>query len=78
MANGYRWRTRIGAFFIVFKRGEWRLFFEDEEFDGPYGSPQRALDDLAGGHSAFPSSGHDPSKLGIPDDIDDWEPIRFS
>lgn len=38
---------------------------------GTYASPQHALDDLAGGHTDWPSCG-DPSELGLPDDIGEW------
>lgn len=72
----YFWfTTRAGTFRIVRDGDRWRPWFEDERLMGAYPSPQHALDDLAGGHTDWPSCG-DPSALGLPDQIDDWEHIR--
>ena len=73
--NGYyEFKTRVGMFRIVTRGGRWLAMFEDESL-GPYNTPQQALDDLAGGHSDWPSCG-DPSTLGLPDELCDWNFIR--
>jgi hypothetical protein len=71
----FRFKTPMGAFYIVPKDGHWHPVYEDE-YLGAYDTPQRALDDLAGGHTFWPSSGLDPSTCGLPDEIDDWEVVR--
>lgn len=64
--------TRAGAFTIrQWPDGRWHPMFEKESL-GSYRSAQAALDDLVGGHTHWPSSGVDPSTLGLPDDITDW------
>jgi len=68
----YRFTSKKGAFYIKPKSGLWHPFFEDEDLGG-YTTPQTALDDLAGGHTFFPSSGLDPSTCGLPDEVGDWE-----
>lgn len=62
-------RTRRGTFYIKQSGFRWGLYFEDEHLD-TYGTPQQAAEDVAGGHSSWP--GFDPSTLGIPDDIGEW------
>tara|TARA_R110002072_G_scaffold113009_1_gene242418 strand:+ start:2030 stop:2260 length:231 start_codon:yes stop_codon:yes gene_type:complete len=71
----YRWRSRIGNFYIRPSGRYWAAMFEDEPL-GEYRSPQGALDDLAGGHADWPSGGVDPSTLGMPDEIGDWDVIE--
>lgn len=68
--------TRIGPFFIVPKPRGWYVMHDNDLLDGPFRTPQHAVDDLAGGHTPWPSSGVDPSTLGIPDDIGDWQRAR--
>lgn len=79
MPNGFwRLRTRRGTFEIrQHPNGRWHVLFESESL-GAYATPAMALDDLAGGHTFWPSAGFDPSELGIPDDLGDWEfvPLR--
>lgn len=70
----YTFQTPIGAFHIRHnhRTGRFHAFFEDEDLGG-YATPAEAAEDLAGGHTFFPSSGIDPSTLGIPADLSDWE-----
>ena len=75
MSGYYRYSTRSGEFRIVFQNGGWQAWFNDEYFDGPFPSAQAAAEDVANGHSAWPSCG-DPSRLGVPDDISDWITAR--
>ena len=68
----YQYRTKIGTFSIRSLRERWHVFFEDENL-GAYASPLAALDDLVGGHTFWPANGVDPSTLGIPDELKEWE-----
>lgn len=71
MKRCYTYRTRAGTFRIVQQPdGHWQAMYEDEGL-GSYSSPQHALDDLAGGYTFWPSCG-DPSQLGLPDELSDW------
>lgn len=75
--NGY-WthNTRHGRYTIALQRdGKWHAMLAGESL-GPYDTPQRALDDLTGGHTFTPSSGIDTSESGLPDELADWEFIR--
>ncbi len=74
MALQFAFKTRSGIFHIAPVRGGWGLFFEREYFDGPFNTPQQALDDLAGGHCYWPTC-EDPSELGIAEDLSDWVPL---
>jgi hypothetical protein len=47
------------------------LELDDDVLDGPYQTPQHAVDEVAAGHCRWPASG-DTSGLGIPDDLDNW------
>lgn len=67
----FYWRTSKGLFFIVPANNGWRIYHDDEYLDGPFPSAQAAAEDLAHGHSAWPSFGN-PSQLGIPDQIEEW------
>lgn len=72
MIIAFHWRQ----FRIVRARdGKWAIWYgTDECLSQPcYRTAQRALDDLAGGHTDFPSIG-DPSELGMPDELGDWSP----
>lgn len=75
MIEYFEFRTRAGTFRIQRDGTRWRPWFEDEMLMGAYLSPQHALDDLAGGHTDWPSCG-DPSKLKLPDEIGDWEHVK--
>lgn len=67
----WHYETKAGTFYIVEKHQGFHVFFEDEDL-GCYASPHQALDDLVGGHTYSPSSGVDPEKLNIPDDLSFW------
>jgi hypothetical protein len=67
----YWHNTRAGVFRIVREPRGWMLWHGDDCFDGPFHTAQHALDDLAGGHCAWPDCG-DPSQFGLPEQIDDW------
>lgn len=68
----YRYTTKAGPFTLVPGNSGWMAYFEDDCFDGPFPSAQAAAEDVANGHTAWPSCG-DPSRLGIPDDLSQWE-----
>jgi len=68
----FTFETSAGVFRIAQVHGGWGIWFEDQRLMGRYPSPQTALDDLASGSTDWPSCG-DPSKLGIDDNIDQWE-----
>lgn len=71
----YRYPTTAGEFRIAQeKTGRWQAMFEDEGL-GSYQTAQHALDDLAGGHTFWPSCG-DPSRFRLPEEISDWELVR--
>lgn len=72
MRKLYAYRTRIGTFYIAEHNGRFHPVFEEESL-GSYATTQQAAGDLAGGHTFSPSSGRDTSKLGIPDDLSEWE-----
>lgn len=71
----YVWRTRHGTFRIQQTPRGWVPTFDGEPLSSGYRTPQEALDELAGGHTDWPSCG-DPSTMGLSDDLADWEPIR--
>lgn len=71
MKRLYSWQTRIGKFYIAEINGYFHPVFDDEPL-GAYGTPQQAAEDLANGHTDFPSCGVDPSTLGISDDVTEW------
>lgn len=65
-------RTRAGTFLIRQQiDGLWHVVHQGEDL-GSYATAQHALDDLAGGHTFWPSSGIDPSTLGLPEELGDW------
>lgn len=71
----YRFKTKVGDFHILQRQdGNWHPMFQDEDL-GPYQTAQHALDDLAGGHTYWPSCG-DPSQYGLPDELSEWELVR--
>jgi hypothetical protein len=70
----YRYQTRKGVFEIVPKYERFEIIYEEESL-GSYSSPEKAADDLSGGHTCTPSNGIDTGNLGIPDDISEWERI---
>ena len=74
MKYSYTYQTKAGTFQLLEKQGRWHAMFQGESL-GTYSSPQKAADDLSGGHTFMPSSGVDPGKLGIPADLPEWERI---
>lgn len=75
MSGYWQFETPRGTFRIVPQDGSFHPFFEDEDL-GAYHTVDAALDDLVGGHTFFPSSGIDPSKCGLPDEISEWTFIQ--
>lgn len=78
--KGY-WKhpTRIGEALIIWRSAssKWRIEIDGEDLGG-YTTPEQALDDLVGGHTFSHSRCVDTSKLGLPDDLSEWEfvPLR--
>ena len=64
-------RTTHGLWSIRPHAGRFHVWFNDEPLDH-FHTPQNAAEELAFGHSAWPSSGLDPSKCAIPSDLSDW------
>jgi hypothetical protein len=67
------YRTRAGQAQIVPAPKGFALMFDGEAL-GIYASPAAAAEDLANGTSFWPSAG-DPSEMGIPEDITEWQRI---
>ncbi|MCW3583959.1 hypothetical protein [Burkholderia cenocepacia] len=67
------YKTKRGTFYIAPRAGRWHIIYDDDSL-GSYASPQQAAEELAGGYSAWPH--FDPSTLGIPDDISEWNVSR--
>ena len=67
----WHYRTHKGVFYIVPRDGQYEVIFDDDRL-GSYPTPEQAADDLAGGHTYWPSAGFDPGELGISDDLGDW------
>ena len=68
-----RWTyiNRFGTWQIVKTGNRWELWWDNEDL-GSYGTVALALDDLAGGHCFWPSSGIDPGNCALPDDLSEW------
>lgn len=75
MSARYSYATRKGTFHIVTRQGKWHIYFDGDNIDGPFPSPQAAAEAVSAGTCAWPDFG-DPSELGIPDDISDWRSSR--
>ena len=71
MSTYWTARTRYGAFFIIPVGGRFEVRFEDEVL-GSYHSLASALDNLLSGQVDWPSTGLDPSKADLPDEIGQW------
>lgn len=71
MRPRWEFKTRAGLFAIEARGGNYLVFCGDESL-GSYHSPEAALDDLVGGHTFWPSSGVDPSRLGLPTELGAW------
>ncbi|MFT6779537.1 MAG: hypothetical protein ACJAV1_003480 [Paraglaciecola sp.] len=71
----FKWKTRIGIFYIC-QSGDGRFHpvFENDSL-GSYSQPWQAAEDLAGGHTFSISTGEDTSELEIPEHTDDWERV---
>lgn len=68
----YVCQTRAGPFFLGQSHdGRFHPMYNGESL-GSYAHLDHAVDDLSGGHTFWPSSGIDPGRLGIPDDVDEW------
>ena len=72
MGGYWQYRSSRGTFRIAPRDGGFAAYYENEDL-GWYQSAQAALDDLAAGHTFFPSNGLDPSSCGLPEDISEWE-----
>jgi hypothetical protein len=71
----YAYQTLIGPFYIaVTTDGRYHPVFDDDSL-GSYINPQQAVDDLAGGHTFSIAGGVDTAKLGIPDELGEWERV---
>lgn len=69
----YSHNTRRGTFFIALQRdGFWHVIFDSDSLD-KYDNPQTAAEEVATGVGTWPSFG-DPSKLGISEELSDWQP----
>ena len=64
-------KTRYGTFVIIPSGDRFEVQFEGE-FLGSYHSLTSALENLLSGHVDWPSTGLDPSKADLPDDIAGW------
>lgn len=69
--SAYSHPSRAGLIRIHLRGHRWHIEISGEEM-GSYATAQKALDDLLGGHCFWPDSG-DPSSLGLPDGLSDWE-----
>ena len=73
MKTLFTYPTRQGVASIRFNPEDGTHYaFLGEENLGPYGSPQLAAGDLAGGHTWPHPACPDTSVLGIPDDLAEW------
>ena len=72
MRKLYRYNTSAGPFYIAEHNGRFHPVFDDQSL-GSYATAQLAAEDLANGHTFSISGGLDPSDLGIPDQLEDWE-----
>ena len=66
--------SRIGQFWIAQRPSteRWHVLHGDAAVDGPFTTPQHALDDLCGGHGYWPD-GVDTSTLGLSSAIAEWK-----
>lgn len=71
MNLSYVCASRRGTFQIIQHQARWHLCLDGDCFDGPFQTADIALQELIGGHCAWPSCG-DPSQMGLPDDLSDW------
>jgi len=71
MEGYWTFETRYGRFFIFPREERFIVRFKDEVL-GSYPTLATALDNLLSGHVDWPSTGLDPSKADLPDDIAGW------
>ena len=74
MRKLYVYETAAGAFYIAEHEGRFHPVFREESL-GSYATAQQAAEDLADGHTFSLPGGVDPSDLGIPDELEEWEKI---
>lgn len=67
----WTFQTAKGEFSIVPIDDGWHPMFSGEKL-GWYERPEQAASELAGGVTHWPA-GVDPGKLGIPEELSDWE-----
>jgi hypothetical protein len=73
----FRYQTKAGPVRIVPINGHFHLLFGHEREDlGAYKLAHQAAEDVVRGHTFTPSCGIDPSTLGIPEDLGEWEQVR--
>ena len=73
MTRRYKYKTRVGTFYIAENKGRFHPIFEDDSL-GSYVSAQQAIDDLAGGHTFTAGDGSfKTDEIGISDDLSEWE-----
>ena len=70
----YRYKTRVGPFYIGVQNGRYHPIFDNNSL-GSYARAWQAAEDLSGGHTYSPSCAADPADLGIPADVSEWERI---
>jgi len=68
------YKTHAGVAQIVPTGEDFTVTLDDETLRR-YASPASAAEDLANGTCSWPSAG-DPSNLGIPDKISQWQRVR--
>lgn len=73
----YRYDTRDGTFYIGERDGRFHPMFEDESL-GSFPTARKAVEDLAAGETLSSELGLDIPSLGIPEDLNDWEPLVAS
>lgn len=71
----YRYKTRIGFFFITLKKEGWCIIFDNDILDAFYDSSDSAASNLHAGSVPSLSNGVDTSSLNIPYDLAEWEYI---
>ena len=71
----YLYKTTAGPFYIAEHEERFHPLLSDESL-GSYATPERAADDLAGGHTFASRTGVDTSSLGIPHDLSEWERLH--
>jgi hypothetical protein len=74
MRKRFKWTTKKGDFYLAEHDGRWHVVF-DEMSLGAYVNTSQAIDDLVGGHTFSAGKGIDTSKLGIGDDLGEWERV---